>query len=225
MSKAWEKDDVRSISRRYFISNGFDGTLTSIGIAVGSFLYGVPDGLTVFKVAAGGAVGLSTSGVWSVWEIEKAEKLMELHDLEDDMLEKLEGREVHREKKQGRIINAVMSGLGPILGIILPESAFLLEAAYMTMFQATLGALLIGMTLLFALGHTWPRFRGRTGGKLVYAWLSPVSLWRILTSPFQDNLSKDSHHQVPERLLFAAEFRFLSYPYGTLHSFLLVLGN
>jgi hypothetical protein len=29
-------EDVRSISRRYFISNGFDGTLTCIGIVVGA---------------------------------------------------------------------------------------------------------------------------------------------------------------------------------------------
>lgn len=152
LKEAWKKDEVRSISRRYFISNGFDGTLTAVGIAVGSYLSGVPDGLTVFKVASGGAVGLATSGVWSVWEIEKAEKLAELHDLEESMLEKLEGTEVHEEKKQGRIINAVMSGLGPILGIMLPASVFLLEETFLTMLQATLGAVLVGVVLLFGFG-------------------------------------------------------------------------
>jgi predicted membrane protein (TIGR00267 family) len=152
LKEAWRKDEVRSISRRYFISNGFDGTLTSIGIAVGSFLSGVPDGLTVFKVAAGGAVGLATSGVWSVWEIEKAEKLAELHDLEETMLEELEGTQVHQQKKQGRLINAAMSGLGPILGILLPASAFLLEESFLTMFQATAGAVAVGVALLFGFG-------------------------------------------------------------------------
>ena len=152
LKEAWKKEEVRSISRRYFISNGFDGTLTSVGIAVGSYLSGVPEGLTVFKVASGGAVGLATSGVWSVWEIEKAEKLAELHDLEESMLEKLEGTEVHEEKKQGRIINAAMSGLGPILGIMLPASVFLLEETFLTMLQATIGAVLVGVVLLFGFG-------------------------------------------------------------------------
>lgn len=152
LKKAWQKEEVRSISRRYFISNGFDGTLTAIGIAVGSYLSGVPEGLTVFKVASGGAVGLATSGVWSVWEIEKAEKLAELHDLEESMLEDLEGTEVHEEKKQGRVINAAMSGLGPILGIMLPASVFLLEESFLTMLQATMGAIAVGVLLLFAFG-------------------------------------------------------------------------
>ena len=152
LRKAWRKEEVRSISRRYFISNGFDGTLTAIGIAVGSYFSGVPEGLTVFKVAMGGAVGLATSGVWSVWEIEKAEKLAELHDLEESMLEDLEGTQVHEGKKQGRLINAAMSGLGPVLGVVLPTSVFLLEEAFLTMLQATLGAILVGVLLLFGFG-------------------------------------------------------------------------
>jgi len=152
LREAWKREEVRSISRRYFISNGFDGTLTAVGIAVGSYLSGVPDGLTVFKVAMGGAVGLATSGVWSVWEIEKAEKLAELHDLEKNMLEELEGTKVHEEKKQGRVINAFMSGSGPLIGILLPSSVFLLEEAFLTMFQATIGAIAVGVTVLFAFG-------------------------------------------------------------------------
>ncbi|MDY7082701.1 MAG: hypothetical protein SXQ77_09920, partial [Halobacteria archaeon] len=59
LKRALQDEEVRSISRRYFISNGFDGTLTSIGVTVGSFLSGVPDGLTVVKVGIGAAVGLS----------------------------------------------------------------------------------------------------------------------------------------------------------------------
>lgn len=149
---AWRWEEVRSISRRYFISNGFDGTLTSIGIAVGSYLTGVPSGLTVFKVGLGAAVGLATSGVWSVWEIERAEKLAEVQEKEKAMLRELDGTDLMDRKMQGRALNAVMSGTGPLLGIILPISAFLLEAATLTMLQATLLAIGIGVGLLFAFG-------------------------------------------------------------------------
>ncbi|MFB6116140.1 MAG: VIT1/CCC1 transporter family protein [Candidatus Nanosalina sp.] len=150
--EAWGKEEVRSISRRYFISNGFDGTLTAVGITVGSYLSGVSTGLTVFKVAMGAAIGLATSGVWSVWEIEKAEKLAELHDLEEDMLKDLEGTVIHESKKQGRIINSVMSGSGPVIGVFVTSSVFLLEGTFFTMLQATAASVLMGVTLLFVFG-------------------------------------------------------------------------
>lgn len=146
-----KREEVRAISRRYFISNGFDGTLTSIGITVGSYLSGVSTGLTVFKVALGASVGLATSGVWSVWEIEKAEKKAEIHELEDTMLHDLEGTKLQKMKNQGIAVNAVMSGLGPILGIILPALPFLFTAQ-IGMLGAAIASVLVGMSLLFAFG-------------------------------------------------------------------------
>ena len=149
---AWAKDEVKSISRRYFISNGFDGTLTAVGITVGSYLSGVSSGATVFKVAAGAAVGLATSGVWSVWEIEKAEKLAQLHDLEETMLTELEGTQIHELKKQGRVVNAAMSGTGPVLGVLLTASPFLLEGWLLNMLQSTAVSVLMAVGLLSGFG-------------------------------------------------------------------------
>ncbi|MFC7046694.1 VIT1/CCC1 transporter family protein [Halobacteriaceae archaeon GCM10025711] len=146
------KESVRSISRRYFISNGFDGTLTSIGVVVGAFLSGVPDGVTVVKIGLGAAVGLATSGVWSVWEIERAEKLAEIQDLERSMLTDLDDTQVMREKQHARVINAVMSGLGPLIGILLPLVPFLFEGAFLSMLEATAIAVAIGVSVLFTFG-------------------------------------------------------------------------
>lgn len=151
LKEVWKREEVRSISRRYFVSNGFDGTLTSIGIAVGSYLSGISSGITVFQVGVGAAIGLATSGVWSVWEIEKAEKLAEIHEEEKSMLRDLEGSELHKRKMQGRLINAVMSGLGPVIGIILPLIPFLFEPS-ITAFGATLASIAIGVALLFSFG-------------------------------------------------------------------------
>ncbi len=149
---AWNREKVQSISRRYFISNGFDGALTSIGITVGALLSGVPDGITVFKVGGGAAVGLATSGVWSVWEIERAEKLADLHELENAMLEDLEDTEIYRNNKEARVVNAVMSGIGPSIGIMLPVLPFLLEDALLTMTEATIASVALGVGLLFSFG-------------------------------------------------------------------------
>jgi predicted membrane protein (TIGR00267 family) len=140
------------ISRRYFISNGFDGTLTSVGIAVGSLLSGIGAGLTVFKVGAGAAVGLGTSGLWSVWEIERAEKRIELQEVEDAMLEDLDDTRLTEDKEERRRVNAFMSGLGPVIGVLLPLAPYLLEASVLTMFQATVAAVAVATALLFTFG-------------------------------------------------------------------------
>lgn len=152
LRRTFRKKEVRAISRRYFISNGFDGTLTSTGVAVGSLLSGVSSGITVFQVGIGAAIGLATSGVWSVWEIERAEKLAELHDLEDKMLTGLEDTDLYAKKKEARAINAAMSGLGPTIGALIPMTPFLFEGVFLTMLQATLLAVALGVMLLFSFG-------------------------------------------------------------------------
>ncbi|MFB6094079.1 MAG: VIT1/CCC1 transporter family protein [Halanaeroarchaeum sp.] len=145
-------EDVRSISRRYFVSNGFDGTLTSVGVATGSYLTGVSDGGTVFMIGMGAAVGLGTSGVWSVWEIERAEKRAEIHDLEAKMLTDLDDTRLMRRKRGGRVINAITSGLGPVLAVVLSMAPFLLEPLLLSMLAATVLSVGVGVTLLFAFG-------------------------------------------------------------------------
>ncbi|MFB6155771.1 MAG: VIT1/CCC1 transporter family protein [Haloferacaceae archaeon] len=149
---ALAREEVRSISRRYFISNGFDGTLTSVGVAMGAFLSGVPDGLTVVKIGVGAAVGLGTSGVWSVWEIERAEKRAEIRDLERAMITDLDDTQIQRRKYAGRVVNAVTSGLGPLIGILLPLTPYLFEGSVLTMAQATVLAVAVGIGLLFSFG-------------------------------------------------------------------------
>lgn len=145
-------EDVRSISRRYFISNGFDGTLTSVGIVVGAYMSGVGDGVTVFMVGIGAAVGLGTSGVWSVWEIERAEKQAEISSIERAMLTDLEDTRVQRMRRQARKINSFASGVGPVIGIVLPLIPFLGHGTYVTLREATALSVGIGVTILFLFG-------------------------------------------------------------------------
>ncbi|MFB6294183.1 MAG: VIT1/CCC1 transporter family protein [Candidatus Nanohaloarchaea archaeon] len=146
------REEVRSISRRYFISNGFDGTLTAIGITLGSYLSGVEPGLRVVKIGLGATAGLATSGVWSVWEIERAEKLADIHDMEEQLLHELDQSTVMERKRYGRAVNAVMSGLGPVIAMLLIISPFLAEGVLLTMRQAALLSVGIGVGVLFAFG-------------------------------------------------------------------------
>lgn len=144
-------EDVRSISRRYFISNGFDGTLTCVGVVVGAVVSGIPDGFVVVKIGLGAAVGLGTSAVWSVWEIERAETRADIRRLERAMLTNLDDTRIQQEGRGARFLHALMSGLGPLIGILIPLTPFLLEGTLLSMWSAALASvgLAIGVLCLF----------------------------------------------------------------------------
>lgn len=146
------KEDVRAISRRYFVSNGFDGTLTSIGVIIGAVLSGVPDGLTVVKIGLGAAIGLGTSAVWSVWEIERAETKAEILRMERAMLTDLDDTRIEAQQRGARVLHAVMSGLGPTIGIAIPLSPFLVEGTLLTMAEAAVVAVALGVAILASFG-------------------------------------------------------------------------
>ena len=145
-------EDVRSISRRYFVSNGFDGTLTCIGVVVGAVLSGVPDGVTVVKIGPDAAVGLGTSAVWSVWEIERAETRAEILRIEQTMLVDLDDTRVKRDRQVERLVHATMSGLGPLIGILVPLVPFTLEGAVFSMVEAALVAVALGIGIFGVFG-------------------------------------------------------------------------
>ena len=152
MRRLLGKEDIVAISRRYFISNGFDGTLTCIGIVVGAVLSGVPDGLTVIKIGLGAAVGLGTSAVWSVWEIERAETRAEIGRIERAMLTDLGDTRVHREQRGARLLHATSSGLGPLIGVLVPLVPFAFEGVVVTMQEAALIAVALGIGVLSVFG-------------------------------------------------------------------------
>ena len=151
LGRLLEKDDVRSISRRYFISNGFDGTLTSIGVIVGAVLSGI-DGVTVIKIGLGAAVGLGTSAVWSVWEIERAETRAEILRIEEAMLTDLDDTRVQREQRGARVIHATASGLGPLIGVLVPLAPFLFEGTVFSMAEAGVVGVGLGIAVLAVFG-------------------------------------------------------------------------
>ena len=152
IARLFADDDVLAISRRYFVSNGFDGTLTSIGIVVGAVLTGVSDGSTVIAIGVGAAVGLGTSALWSVWEIERAETLVERARLERAMLTSLEGTHVHRTQRRARVVHALSSGLGPVIGTLVPVTPFVFTESVLTMRDAATVGVLAGIGVLGLFG-------------------------------------------------------------------------
>ena len=153
IQRVLRKEDVRSLSRRYFVANGFDGTLTSIGVVVGAYLGGnVPDGLAIIAIGLGAAVGLGTSGIWSVWEIERAETSREREQIESAMLTSLEDTQLTRDFRNEQIVLALSAALGPVIGVVITLVPFLFEGWMLSMFQAVILSIALGVLLLAGVG-------------------------------------------------------------------------
>ena len=146
------KEDVRSLSRRYFVANGFDGTLTCIGVVVGAYLSGVTDGFAIIGIGLGAAVGLGVSGIWAVWEIERAETSMEQRELETAMLTDLSNTRITRELQTEQIVLALAAASGPVIGIFLTLTPFLLVDVFLSPLQALLASIGLGIALLGGVG-------------------------------------------------------------------------
>jgi predicted membrane protein (TIGR00267 family) len=130
----------------------FDGTLTSVGVIVGAVLSGIPDGSTVIKIGLGAAVGLGTSAVWSVWEIERAETRAEVRRLERAMLTDLDDTRIERAQQGARVVHATASGLGPLIGVIVPLVPFAFQGTVFSMVEAGVLGVALGITVLAVFG-------------------------------------------------------------------------
>jgi len=52
------------IARRYFIKNGFDGSLTILGIIVGSWIVGVVEPEIIVTARLGACLAMGVSGIF-----------------------------------------------------------------------------------------------------------------------------------------------------------------
>jgi predicted membrane protein (TIGR00267 family) len=78
------------IARRYFVTNGFDGALTMLGITIGFHASGITDLRAMLGTGLGAAIALAVSGVASAYVSETAERDRELQDLEQSLARDLE---------------------------------------------------------------------------------------------------------------------------------------
>lgn len=152
VQRVFAKDEIRSLARRYFVANGFDGTLTTIGVVIGAVMSGITDGRAVIAIGLGAAVGLGTSGIWSIWEIERAETSREREELEQSMLVDLEDTRITRDLRVGQVLLALAAASGPVIAVVLMLIPFLfVDIAYGVMVGALL-SIALGVLLLGGVG-------------------------------------------------------------------------
>ena len=156
---------THEIIRRYFVVNGFDGALTTLGIITG-FLFGVPADISVtINACLGAAIALGVSGVSSAYVSESAERRRALGELEaamaTDLLDSAHGEAARRVP----LLIALVNGSAPLLMSLLIILPLWLARAGLPLPVAPLHAAIItALVLVFLLGV----FLGRISG---VAWL------------------------------------------------------
>lgn len=154
-------DRSKEIARRYFVTNGFDGTLTMLGMIMGfRIVRDVPVSVAL-TACLGASVALAVSGVSSAYVSEYGERQRELAKIQRAMLDDMERSAHAHTARWAPILIAFVNGLSPFilaqfvmlplwlvwLGVLLPFSPYDLSIA-----TAFVLILLLGI------------FAGRVGG-------------------------------------------------------------
>lgn len=151
----------RSLVRRYFVVNGFDGALTMLGIITGFYVSDRANLPVIINSCFGAAVALGMSGLTSAYISETAEQKKELRELEQAMLKNLDSSAYGQATRLFPFLIAAVNGLSPLvisLIIILPIWAATLPLELP--FDPLEFALMLALGILFLLGV----FLGRTSG-------------------------------------------------------------
>jgi len=155
---------AHTIARRYFVTNGFDGALTMLGLTMGFYSSDSVATPVIISACLGAAIALTVSGLASAYLSELAERKKELKELEQAVVGDLENTAHGRAARWVPILIAVVNGFSPLLmallimtplwlseaGIALPLTA--LECAIVTAFLALF---MLGVLLGTVSGQFW----------------------------------------------------------------------
>jgi len=144
---------AQGIARRYFITNGFDGALTLLGLMVG-FAGNSNVALPIaIKAGLGAAIALFMSGISSAYLSETAERKNELRDLEGALLSNLSESDYGKASRYVPILVALVNGLSPLLiALIILTPLWLAEAGMQLPVSPFIAAIIIALFILFLLG-------------------------------------------------------------------------
>lgn len=104
-----------AIARRYLVTNGFDGTLTMLGLIMGFRTAGQVPVQVALTACTGAAVALAVSGVSSAYVSERAERQHELATLQQAMLDGLDDSAHAHTARWAPVVIAMVNGLAPFL--------------------------------------------------------------------------------------------------------------
>ena len=144
--------EMGPIARRYFVKNGFDGSMTMLGIIVGAL---VSNGNPEVVVAAGlsTCLAMGISGVSGAYMTERAERKRDLKDLECAMITKLDESVISDATRFVSFYAALVDGGSPtVTALISLTPFFLLLQGLIAVQVAYIASLVLTLVTLFTLG-------------------------------------------------------------------------
>jgi predicted membrane protein (TIGR00267 family) len=144
---------AESIARRYLVTNGFDGSLTMLGMMTGFYTSGMTDLSVAISACLGAAVALFISGLSSAYLSEKAEREKELRELEQALLVDLKESDYGQASRYLPILVALVNGLAPLLlSLLILLPLFFAEQLSALPLSPFINAIIVALTCIFFLG-------------------------------------------------------------------------
>ncbi len=141
------------IARRYFVKNGFDGSMTVLGIIIGSWIVDVTQPEIIVTAGLAACLAMGVSGLFGAYMTERAERKRTLKTLEAAMLTDLTNSIQSDASDFVSIYAAFIDGASPMLTAIVSLIPFILALmGVLVIWDAYIISLVLTLTTLFALG-------------------------------------------------------------------------
>ena len=180
----------KPILRRYFIMNSFDGTMTSLGITIGSYISYISDPRILIGVKIVGGLAMAISGFTGTYMTESAERASLLNDLEDSMLTDLSDTIYGDASRYISFFAAMVDGSAPMLASLPGLIPFVLTLfGVIPIHYAFLTSIVADLTILFLLGVFLGRISGknaiRSGLRMILAGILVTMLALLINGGFE----------------------------------------
>jgi predicted membrane protein (TIGR00267 family) len=141
------------IARRYFIKNGFDGSMTVLGIIVGSWIVGVTEPEIIVTAGLGACLAMGVSGLFGAYMTEKAERKKHLKTVEAAMLTDLSNSILSDASDFVSLYAAFIDGASPMLTAVISLIPFILAlTGKLIIWNAYVVSFILTLATLFSLG-------------------------------------------------------------------------
>lgn len=145
--------EADEIARRYFVMNAFDGSLTMLGIILGTYLARVHESKIIIGAGIGAGLAMGMSGFFGTYMTERAERTRKLKKLERAMVTNLDETVWDNASSFVSIWAALVDGLSPALAAIVAVVPFALSSyGFIEFDTALLSSLVLIASTLFLLG-------------------------------------------------------------------------
>ena len=144
---------AKGIARRYFVTNGFDGALTMLGLMVAFASRENVDISMAITACLGAAIALFMSGTSSAYLSEVAERKKELKELEQSLITDLSESDYGKASRYMPVMVALVNGLSPLLiALIIISPLWLSQMGLVMPFSPFIVAIIVSMLIIFLLG-------------------------------------------------------------------------